>query len=119
MYVWRAGSGLRTSQAERAGAQSTANQSIRPELSQLSAASELGLTEQLRWLSQLILTEHFSKLSDISTPNPVSRFLIYFFPLLQLLHPPKLFPWSCHFQNCLLSLCSFFPSGGVKILALQ
>ena len=34
-------------------------------------------------------------------------------PLSQpsILHPPKLLPWSCHFQNCLLNLCSSFPSG--------
>ena len=47
--------------------------------------------------------------------------LCLFLPLSQpsILHPPKLFPWSCHFQNCLLSLCSSFPSGGGKFLALQ
>ena len=43
------------------------------------------------------------------------RFL--FAPLSQpsTLHPPKLFPWSCHFQNCLLSLCSSIPSGGGRL----
>ena len=49
----------------------------------------------------------------------VRRFL--FAPLSKpsILHPPKLFPWSCHFQNCLSFLCSSFPSGGGKFWTLQ
>ena len=60
-------------------------------------------------------------LPALGKPHPSNLRLCLFLPLSQpsILHPPKLFPWSCHFQNCLVDLCSSFPSGGGKFLALQ
>ena len=54
-----------TGKEEQGGAQSLANQSIGPKLSQLGAIRELSLNEQLSWFSQLSLTEHFSQLSAL------------------------------------------------------
>ena len=55
---------------ERAGAQSPANQSTVPELSQLSAARELSHLSLIEQLSQLSLTEHLSQLSGAQYQYP-------------------------------------------------
>ena len=67
--------------------------------------SKLVLRPEIRWYGNWTRRRPCTGLRRFfKTPNSPPR----------LLHPPKLFPWSRHFQKPLLGLCSYFPSGGGK-----